>query len=114
MFKEEYGDSFPSIRGVDTVPPERAVVRSVFSYLNDAPVCIASPGIVKSLFDPNRVAGSLSLKTDGRWVWSDTYAFYLSEGHVSIPEPFLQHMIKLKFVLPSKESMDLVSLTFPW
>ena len=73
---------------------------------------VASPGFVYSPID-GRIAGSMSLKTDGEWAWQDTMAHYVREHRICPPWEFVQHVRRKSYIPPSEEDVDVTQLDFP-
>ncbi|MET3379589.1 hypothetical protein [Variovorax paradoxus] len=114
MFKEHCGGNFPSIltpEGMDIAIDER---KKVAHYLASCPIAIASPGVVRDFFDASEIAGTPSLRTDGNWLWHDTYAYYVGRGLVNVKEALLSDIRARNYVPPNDAEISFAELKFPW
>lgn len=79
-------------------PAER---EQVLSYLDAAPVVLASRTYDADALDPSRTdAVPLNFRTDGSWVWPGAVAYYLREHDVAPDPELLTHIRGLRFTLP--------------
>ncbi len=55
--------------------------------------------------------GTPYVYTDGEWLWTTEYIYYLNKYEINIPEEFIEKMIKTKFVVPTEQELgsDLIS-----
>lgn len=114
IYAEHCGECFPSIlvnSGVFVGQDELAKIRN---YLASAPIVIASPGIVRSVFDETQVSGTASMRTDGQWIWHDTFAFYVGAGRIGIDESFLTYIRGKAYSPPCEAELDLNAFELPW
>jgi len=58
-------------------------------------------------------SGSLSVRTDGVWVWQDDLAHYVKDHNVALPQEFLTHIKSNNYAVPSLISVDESKLQFP-
>ena len=71
-------------------------------YLNDGELFIASPGVVHDvLSDSDTVIGSADILTDGVWAWPRDLSYYVSRYHVHLPEDFVEHARRNRWVIPN-------------
>ncbi len=92
-FCKEYGDeSLPSIKELisDTPDPEKD---TILSYLRTN-LILASPGIVKDLFNPNETIGSGNIFSDGVYAWTDYLASYVEKYNITLTKEFRNHILK--------------------
>lgn len=75
----------------------------VLDYLDNAPTVLSSRGMVPDLLDPERPEQvPMAYRTDGRWVWSSSVAYYL-RNHGVCPDPvFLAHIRLRGYELPAR------------
>lgn len=90
------GPSLVAAQRAEAGPHEAELVR----YLREAPVLIAAPGPVKDVLDPDGgYLGTPSVHTDGVWCWPGDLAGYVERYHLSLPPPFLEHLLQRGWVL---------------
>jgi hypothetical protein len=78
----------------------------VLAYLEGGQVLLATTAKETDVFDPG--AGAvvpMSFRTDGRWIWTDTVAYYLSTYALSPDEEFLAHIRALDYRLPAVDAV---------
>ncbi len=114
----EYGERYSSCPSIyDFVNPQinsRYPVEQVVSYIKDAhTIAVTSRLNFPDPFDANRDQGSISYKTDGKWLWLDNLADYVQKNGVCIPERWLSDMQAAKFIAPGTVSEQLVR-TLEW
>ncbi|WP_422085936.1 hypothetical protein [Variovorax sp.] len=114
IFKEHCGGDFPSILTVVATSMNAEEREKVANYLASCPIVVASPGIVKSIFDDSVIAGTPSMRTDGDWVWHDTYSYYVRTQKVNVDEDFLGHMRERAYVPLVDAEVDFSTMQFPW
>lgn len=95
FFREEYGDD----PGAPSIHDPREVELGddkphVLAYLEAGTLYAVSPGPMVDYFQqPKRhYIGSLTLHTDGVWVWPADLPYYLRHYDVAIPAAFVDHM----------------------
>jgi hypothetical protein len=111
---EHSGDKFPSVLSASVKPIASPELEQIEGYLADSPICVASSGIAFSAFDKTKIAGTNSIRTDGVWVWSDTFPYYVRHHGVEIPADFQKHIRDRKYSPPEEIEIDLGELIFPW
>ncbi|WP_343725386.1 hypothetical protein [Herbaspirillum huttiense] len=114
LWKEHCGEGFPSLyaQTAAVLSPEDAA--KVADYLASCPIWIASPGGVKSCIpDSDEFAGTLSIRTNGKWAWQDTMAYYVSRLRISPPVEFLKDIRNGDMEVPDEDAIDIASLEFP-
>ena len=92
-FCKEYGsESLPSIKELvsDTPDPAKDII---LSYLRTN-LILASPGIVKDLFNTNETIGSGDIFSDGKYAWSDFLSSYVEKYNIVLPIEFRNHILK--------------------
>ena len=72
----------------------------VVAYLRKGTLFTGSPGLARDVFDPNKVAGSYSTRTDGAFEWPDVLAYYVEHYAVELPSVFEWHMAVRGWVVP--------------
>ena len=101
----EYGPKYlrcPSIREFVrpdvTATYDKARLRR---YLTSA-ACIAatSRAAFPDPFTGERLGGSVSWRTDGRWTWMDNLPDYIEEHDVALPTAFLREIVARDYVAP--------------
>jgi hypothetical protein len=111
---EHSGGQFPSVLSASVQPIEVPELEHIERYLACGPLCIASPGVVFSAFDKTKVAGTNSIRTDGIWIWPDTFSYYVTQHGVAIPADFLKHIRDRRYSPPKETEINLEELIFPW
>jgi hypothetical protein len=111
---EHSGDKLPSVLSASVQPIAPPELEQIEGYLADSPICVSSPGIAFSAFDKTTVAGTNSIRTDGIWVWPDTFSYYVRQHGVALPADFLKHIRDRKYSPPKEVEIDLEGLIFPW
>jgi len=113
LWKEHCGEEFPSLREVphDILSPSDAM--KVADYLDGCPVWIASPGLVMSCVNSDEVAGTLSLRTNGKWAWQDTMAHYVRRLRISPPTQFLYDIKNGHAAIPLESELEIHAMHFP-
>jgi len=54
------------------------------------------------------------MRTDGCWIWQDTYAYYVSQQKVNVDKDFLHHIRERLYIAPIDEEIDFSAIKFPW
>lgn len=73
----------------------------IVSYLRSGAACVVSPGLSRDVISVERnIIGSLSMLTDGVFLWPSDLAYYIEQYSVSIPQEFLQHMECNAWIVP--------------
>jgi len=115
---QEYGPAYedcPPVR--DFVFPD--VTRSydkkrLTEYLTKAQVVAAtSRNQFPCPFTGKRTGGSISFRTDGRWLWLDDLPDYIDRFNVAIPTEFLKEIEKNGYVPPAVEANIAERLEWP-
>ncbi len=44
--------------------------------------------------------------TDGEWLWSSEYIFYLGKYDIEIPEAFIKYLVKKNFKIPTEKELE--------
>ncbi len=114
FWREHCSDIFPSIFDAEIKNMEISDLDKINNYLVNSPICVASPGIVHSAFNKDRIVGTSSIRTDGRWVWHDTLPYYVREHGIALPQEFLEHMRHRNYVPPREDEVEMEELIFPW
>ncbi|MFZ2752447.1 MAG: hypothetical protein WAZ48_03270 [Lysobacteraceae bacterium] len=113
FWKEDYGDNFPPLVDASRCRWDPALQVKVVSYLQRCPIWIASPGAVCSLLDEGVVAGTVSIRTDGKWAWQETVAHYVGQHQLALPSEFLAHLELRNYLPPTEQEVDVAALNFP-
>lgn len=115
LWKEHCGEGFPSLCEAPQKVLSSSDAMKVAEYLEACPIWVASPGVVNScICDPNEVAGTLSIRTNGKWAWQDTMAYYVRRFRISPPLNFLDDIKNGDVAIPLENEIDLSSLHFPF
>ena len=70
-------------------------MEEILSYLKTGVLFVVSPGLSRDYFSPSHeIIGSLSLLTDGVFIWPSDLGFYVEKYRVDIPLSFYLHMKK--------------------
>lgn len=85
----------------------------IVKYLTNGVAFVSSPGIVRDVFDEEKIIGSLSILTDGEWMWPSDLAYYVLNYHVKLPEDFIVHMQYKDWVSPQENEIDFTSIEMP-
>ena len=77
----------------------------IILYLEAAPVVADAPGAFVDVFakqgsDPHPV-DSISVFTDGEWVWTNEATYYYREYGLELEPQFIQHILEKKYQPPS-------------
>jgi len=112
FWAEHCGKEFPTLADQPRDVLSESESALVATYLENCPVWVASPGIVYSPYD-GRIAGSMSINTDGEWAWQDTTAYYVREYRISPPLEFIRHIQRKNYIPPSEGEVDVTQLDFP-
>ena len=113
MWREHSGDPFPSVATSPRGHLMTSDMELVRSYLKDGAVWIASPGFVYSVAEPGAIAGTNSLRTDGKWAWHDAYLHYVEKFSVALPKEFFEDIRAAKGIPPIEEEVDVESMELP-
>lgn len=114
FWREHCGDMFSSIFDAPVEHLDSSDVEGICRYLSESPICVASPGIVKSVFGADKRAGTSSNRTDGKWLWHDTLSYYVREHHISLPPEFVEFIRHQSYKPPREDQINLGELIFPW
>jgi len=83
--------------------------QKIVSYLKSGVACVVSPGLSRDVLSENRnIIGSLSLLTDGIFLWPADLAHYVEKYSVGIPQEFQENMKGNAWVVPA--NIDIQSL----
>lgn len=113
FWREHCGDIFPSIFDAEIKKLEICEIEEIENYLVKCPICVASPGIVYSAFNEDKIAGTSSIKTDGSWVWPDTLPYYVREHGIALPLEFLEHIRHRHYIPLEEDEVNVEELIFP-
>jgi hypothetical protein len=85
--------------------------QQVVAYLKDAPVLVASPGLVDDVLDGSRRrVAALHIRTDGVWMWPSDLPYYVETYHVQVPGEFVRHMRRQAWKPPRLTDAELAGL----
>jgi hypothetical protein len=63
------------------------------AYLKSGVAYVVAPGLSRDFLSPtHEIIGSLSLRTDGEFLWPSDLAHYVGKYRVGLPGEFLKHM----------------------
>ncbi|WP_328448913.1 ferredoxin [Amycolatopsis sp. NBC_00438] len=94
----------PVIRRPPLAPAE---IERVLSYLDTAPVILASRSYGADAFAPDRAdAVPMNFRTDGAWAWPGAVAYYLREHGVPPDPDLIAHIRARRFTAPSEVSAE--------
>ena len=110
----EYGPAYsecPSIRDfVDQQVVSNYNKEGLRSYLTSAPIVASTSRInFPCPFTGRRIAGSLSVRTDGEWSWLDDLPDYIEEFGVRLPARFEEKIQDLNFLPPTEVSPEQIN-----
>jgi hypothetical protein len=103
----EYRDC-PSVH--DFVQPGVQIGERELEYLARAPVVAATSWMARPCVICGYGKGSLCLRTDGTWNWTDDLCHYITEHSLALPEELLAHMRDVEFRLPTYTGAELMAL----
>ncbi|WP_211231689.1 hypothetical protein [Ottowia thiooxydans] len=113
LWREHCHGKFPSILNEPRNILSPVEAQKISAYLENCPIWVASPGLEKSKICPSEIAGTLSIKTDGKWAWQDTMAYYVRKLRISPPLEFVSHFNEKNGHWPSESEVDVLLLEFP-
>ena len=96
--------SDPSIKGyIDK--GNASIIDKVCAYLDSGLPLIVSPGTVLDIIDETKgSAGSPSILTDGKWVWSGVLSYYVRNYNLKLNDEFLETMVLNEWKIPISEN----------
>ena len=114
LWQEHCGGNFPPLKK----EPQRILsltdAEKIARYLDNCPIWIASPGLVNSCIgNMDEIAGTLSIKTNGKWAWQDTMPYYVRHFRISPPLEFLHEIKNGDAAIPLENEINVMSLDFP-
>jgi hypothetical protein len=83
---------------------------NLLEYLNSGLVFVLSPGIERDVFLPDKIIGSITIRTDGIWAWPESLMYYLKNYHIILPEDFVESIRILDYRVPDTTKIDLENL----
>lgn len=114
----EYGkeyENYPSI--FDFVDAERNAqydLLKLTDYLSQGKILIStSRSNFPSPFSGEIESGSISYRTDGKWVWFDNLSGFITNNSLVIPESWFDHIKKNNFTIPHIEESEIEQLEWP-
>lgn len=69
-------------------------------YLESAPVVLSSRGSANDLYSGAERVVPLAFRTDGRWVWPESVAYYLREHEIPPSMALVDHIRQQRYELP--------------
>lgn len=102
FFKElPYGDE-SGVSLIDSVSKfSEKEYAETLSYLKSGVPFVVAPGLSRDRLSAKReIIGSLSLLTDGKFVWPSDLAYYLEKYRVELPNDFFNHMKRNDWRIP--------------
>lgn len=110
FYPETHGiEGAPTLADASSTEPHPDETRIV-AYLGNGKLLAYSPGVVADVFQPDLVAGSGSVLTDGEWVWPDELAHYVRTYGVRLDPEFAAHMSSVGWDVPELSDEDLEPL----
>ena len=86
---------------------EKAKLRA---YLTSAPVVAStSRRNFPNPFTGERAAGSVSFRTDGKWLWLDDLADYVDHHAVTLPDAWLAEIEERNYIPPESVADEVVA-----
>lgn len=92
QFRELNGDGFPPLRSLIGKPNEKKA--EILSYLRNAEVIAAAPGIMKDVLTGKRTGLEMLLYSDGRYIWKSEVIYYVEKYDMELPEAFIAHIME--------------------
>lgn len=65
----------------------------IVAYLENSPRYLVSRSIETCVIT-GELIGSVGIISDGDWIWTREYAFYVRKGMIKIPNAFIKHIKK--------------------
>lgn len=91
------------------VVTDRAERDRLLGYLRGGALVLTSTARMHDVLDPERgESGSMTFRTDGRWIWTDTVAYYL-DRHGLAPEDRLTAHIEARWARGQAPGADLAT-----
>lgn len=73
----------------------------VIRYLDAGYLFAAVPGLEDDVLSPQRpIIGPLHVRTDGCFAWPSTLSYWVKQYHISLPQEFIDHMLKCEWSPP--------------
>ena len=95
--------------------PLGADKEKIVSYLRSGHCVAAVPGIERDCMANNAViADPPHVRTDGRWLWVQTLAYWVEQYDVELPSEFVVHICQNKFLPPSTSGIKITEANAPW
>ena len=83
-------------------PDEGSVRDTVQRYLDDGVLVLGSTDLMRDVIAPQLgPVVPLSFRTDGRWIWTDTVAYYVREYGLAPDARLLDHIQERRVVVPA-------------
>ncbi|MFJ1560915.1 hypothetical protein [Streptomyces mirabilis] len=80
---------------------DREELRQIASYLRSGELLLVTPERLDDVLDPSRRrAVPLNIRTDGRWIWTDTMTYYLEQHALAPPARMLAHLRQARYQAP--------------
>jgi hypothetical protein len=105
FFKEfEHGDkNAQSILAIcGTAPYTTGQRQQVVAYLDSGVLLFASPGVLRDFLSesPDKIAGTMSILTDGIWAWPSVLSYYVDNYGVPIDSAMFDCMVSNNWKVP--------------
>jgi len=103
-FKELGFDDDPAAPSLSSVRGKRGSEHktSVVAYLRGGHTTAYCVGLEADVFDETKLAGSLSVRTDGTYAWPELLAYYVEHYDIALPEDFEEHMRANRWQVPKQ------------
>ena len=85
------------------------------SYLRSGHCVAAVPGIERDYLANNSIiADPPNVRTDDKWLWIQTLAYWVEQYDVELPTEFVAHIRRNKFLPPSTSAIKVTETNAPW
>lgn len=85
--------------------------QKTIEYLRSGYVLAISASYAFDVLSEEKVIiDSISILTDGEWVWSNDYIYYLEKYNLSLPKDFINYIRKIDWILPKLSHEDVILL----
>lgn len=115
---KEYGtgyENYPSIKEFIDQQKNRTYNKErLIEYLNTGVVvATTSKRNFISPFKSDNESGSISFRTDGKWLWLDNISEFISHNELTIPENWYNEILDRDFIIPEVAESQLQGLEWP-
>lgn len=116
---KEFGDNYekyPSINDfVDKKVNKEYQTNKLINYLNNG-IIVASTSRMNfpSPFTGEIKSGSISFRTDGKWLWLDNISEFIENNDLVIPENWYTEISDNRFLMPNVTKDQIESMQEQW